>query len=287
MKPSSPAPKRAARRAPKPEAEPSLRVAFIPAEPAPAPAPAPVPDPLRTHEVMKTDFVNTISHELRTPLTSILAYAEFLEEGIAGALSPLQLEYVTHIQESSARLQNLVDDLLEFACCEGRSMRLVFREVDMGQKIAAVVDTMQPQLAARHLTLSLDMPSEPSCLIMDPRRIGQVLQNLLGNAIKFTPEHGHIEVRLRAVEGGVYTEIVDDGIGIAERDLPRLFERFFQADMSTTRECGGTGLGLYISRAIVEAHAGQLGCESQEGRGSRFWFLLPSDPTPLLESAMG
>ena len=272
--------KRAGRTTAPPEPGEQLRVAFIPdAELSLPPA-----DRLRTLEVMKTDFVNTISHELRTPLTSILAYTEFLEDGVAGELNAQQREFVAHIQESSSRLQRLVDDLLEFACCEGRSMRLVFREVDMASRIHAVVEALRPQLDARGMTLSIDLPPEPITLVMDPRRIGQVLQNLIGNAIKFTPPEGHIQVHVRTVPGGVYTEVMDNGIGISPRDLPRLFERFYQADSSTTRECGGAGLGHYISRTIVEAHAGQLGVESQYGQGSRFWFVLPTDPTAAIEA---
>lgn len=272
------APKRTAREK---AADDRLRVAFLSTE---AQAPTPIADRLRTLEVMKTDFVNTISHELRTPLTSILAYAEFLEDGLAGELNACQREYVGHIQESSVRLQGLVDDLLEFACCEGRSMRLVFREVDMGARIGAALDALQAQLDERGMTLALDLPPGPVNLVMDPRRIGQVLHNLIGNAIKFTPPKGRIEVHMRPVAGGVYTEVRDNGIGIQPGDVPKLFERFTQADSSTTRECGGAGLGLYISRTIVEAHAGQLGVESTPGQGSRFWFVLPTDPTAALEA---
>jgi signal transduction histidine kinase len=284
LKPTSPTSKRSGRaaKAPAEPAEaPHLRLAFLPTEPPAAPAP---PDPLRTLAVMQTDFVNTISHELRTPLTSILAYGEFLEDGLAGELNEQQRQFVGCIQESAERLQRLVDDLLEFVCCEGRSMRLVFRDADMGARIAAVVDALKPELTARNTTLSLDLPAEPVHLVLDPRRIGQVLQNLIGNAIKFTPPNGHVHVHMSVLPGGVYTEVRDNGIGIAERDLPRLFERFYQADSSTTRESGGAGLGLYISRAIVEAHAGQLGVESQAGHGSRFWFMLPTDPTAAIEA---
>jgi signal transduction histidine kinase len=240
---------------------------------------------LRTLDLMKTDFVNTVSHELRTPLTSIVAYAEFLEDGIGGPMTDPQLEYLGHVLEGARHLQRLVDDLLDFACCGGRTLRLRFEEADLRTRAAEVVEGLRPQAAQRDITLQLELPTAPVCLTMDEGRIGQVLINLVGNALKFTPVGGTVTLRLRPdADGGAIAEVVDDGIGIAERDMPYLFERFYQVDNSTTRTQGGAGLGLYICRTIVEAHGGALAVESAFGEGSRFWITLPNAP-PTAEVA--
>jgi PAS domain S-box-containing protein len=230
------------------------------------------------HEVdrLKASFINTVTHELRTPLTSIMGYSEFLEDGIGGGLTPDQAEFVAQIQEGTRRLQRLVDDLLDFARLEAGTFQLVSQEGDLGALIRQEMASLLPQVRDGRLTLSLDLPEDAVKVRMDAPRIGQVLLNVGGNAVKFTRPGGRVTVALTREPDRVRVTIRDTGIGIPAEQLPHLFQKFYQVDPSATREFGGAGLGLSISRALVEAHGGEMGVESVEGEGSTFWFTLPA-----------
>ncbi|MDB5096400.1 MAG: histidine kinase, partial [Cyanobacteria bacterium RYN_339] len=230
-------------------------------------------DQLKALDLLKGEFVNAVSHDLRTPLTSILGYAEFLEDGIGGLLAGQQLEFVSHIQKAAQRLERLVDDLLDFARIEAGTFTLRQEQAELGELVAEIVASLRPQAEEAHLHLTLDLPAEPLRLAVDFRRIQQVITNLLHNAIKFTPPGG--TVAFRAIPSGAMLrcEVSDTGPGIAEEDIPRLFQRF--AQLREGRAKGGTGLGLSISKAIVEAHGGEIGVISQPGAGATFWFTLP------------
>ncbi|GEM_PF-1463650 len=231
---------------------------------------------LKELDKLKDDFVNAVSHDLRTPLTAIMGYAEFLEDEIGGKLTPQQGEFVAQIEKSTQRLEGLVNDLLDFARLEAGKFRLHCEEVDLANKIAEIVESLRPQAEERMLKLEAILPDEPVPMVLDPRRIERVLANLIGNAIKFTPEGGQIGVRVTVEENGVICEVTDTGIGIASEDIPKLFRRFTQLE-SGARIKAGTGLGLSISKAQVEAHGGQVGVRSELGKGSTFWFRLHWD----------
>lgn len=233
---------------------------------------------------LKGDFINVASHELRTPLSSIQGYAEFLEDGVAGSLTPDQREFVSQIQEGARRLRRIVDDMLDFARLEAGTFSLAPQEACLRQLIQDEISSLAPQLREARLALALELTAEPSWARMDPRRIGQVLLNLLSNAIKFTPPGGSLTVRTRTAEGMIRVEVEDSGIGVSSESQARLFEKFYQVDPSITRSYGGAGLGLAISKAIVEGHGGSIGLESAPGHGSTFWFTLPllPDPAPLV-----
>ncbi|MBO9539280.1 hypothetical protein J7643_01655 [bacterium] len=237
---------------------------------------------LRELDHLKRDFLNTASHELRTPLASILGFAEFLEEEFGGPLSPTQHEYVSQIQEGGKRLARIIDDMLDFARLEAGTLKLAIAETDLAQVIRTELESLTPQALAAGLTLEAKLPEYPLYLPMDGRRIGQVLLNLVGNAIKFTPRGGTVSVRVRASSEGVRVEVQDTGIGISIEHQPRLFEKFFQVDASQTRERGGAGLGLAISKALIEQHGGDIGVESTLKQGSTFWFSLAAVPAPEL-----
>jgi signal transduction histidine kinase len=224
---------------------------------------------------LKGDFLNAASHELRTPLASIMGYSEFLEDGMGGPVSPEQLEFIREIQHGATRLQRLVDDLLDFARLEAGGFKLDQHEEDLREAISEVSRALLPQATAKGVSLRLELPAEPQDVRMDQRRIEQVLLNLVGNALKFTPAGGEVRIGVRGVSGAMRVEVTDSGIGIPAAQLPRLFEKFYQVDPSTTRSYGGTGLGLSIAKALVEAHGGEIGVESALGKGSCFWFTLP------------
>lgn len=221
-------------------------------------------------------FINSISHELRTPLTSIIGFVELLEEGIAGSLSPGQLDYTRQILENTVRLQRLVDDLLDQARLDAGTFRLQCVQVDLLAVVRQAVDSLRLHAAASGLTLELSLPPDLPPMTLDPQRIGQVLLNLLSNAIKFTPAGGSIRMRVIPLGEQVRFEVQDTGEGLAAEELPKLFKVFSQAESSVRK--GGTGLGLAISKSLVEAHGGEIGVSSTPGVGSTFYFTLPLSP---------
>lgn len=229
---------------------------------------------LKEVDQLKTNFVNSVTHELRTPLTSIMGYAEFLEDGIGGTLTSEQFSYVQQLQEGAKRLERLLDDLLDFARLEAGTFRVTKQPADLARKIHEIETSLRPQARDAHLRLEVNIAEEPLLVPMDEQRIGQVLYNLIGNAIKFTPAGGSIVIRAGRQDGNVLCEVQDTGIGISPEDLPRLFQRFTQLEEGLKKGVGA-GLGLSISKAIIDAHGGQIGARSIPGKGSTFWFSLP------------
>jgi PAS domain S-box-containing protein len=233
---------------------------------------------LKQLDRLKGDFVNAVSHELRTPLTSIIGYAEFLEEGIGGALSSQQQAFVGEIRASAERLDHLVNDLLDYARIEAGTFRLRLAPGDLRAAVEAVVSSLEPQAKRAKLFVTAELPADPVVVRMDTQRIEQVLANLVGNALKFT-ERGGITVKVERRDAQAYCAVSDTGEGIAASDLPRLFNRFSQLEAGTRK--GGTGLGLSIAKSIVEAHGGEIGVQSEQGAGTTFWFTIPwSEASP-------
>ncbi|MNS02745.1 Alkaline phosphatase synthesis sensor protein PhoR [compost metagenome] len=230
---------------------------------------------LRELDRLKGDFISAVSHELRTPLTSIVGYAEFLEDDPLATLSDEQIDFVEQIQASAKRLRRLVDDLLEFGLLDSDSFSLACAELDLSQRLPALLHSFRPQLDRKRIAIELVVSPSALLIVADPDRLEQVLTNLVGNAIKFTPEDGRIVVTAEADGEFVRLAVTDTGIGIPEDKLPRLFEKFFQVDRSLRRVHGGAGLGLAISKALVEAHGGMISVESDLGRGSTFRVRMP------------
>lgn len=226
---------------------------------------------------LKGVFLSAVSHELRTPLASIKGYAEFLEDEIGGPLTPQQQDFVQQLERGVRRLEYLVDDLLDLTRIEAGTFRLSLAESDLTARVREDIDALYPQISEASLYLDTTLPPDPLWVVMDAQRIGQVLTNLLQNAIKFTPPQGRIQVWVEREAQGIRCTVRDTGHGIAPEDLPRLFQRFTQ--LENGRQMGtGTGLGLSISKAIVEGHGGQIGVESALGKGTTFWFTLPYQP---------
>ncbi len=227
-------------------------------------------------ERARRDFFNAIAHELRTPLTAVMGYAEFLDDGIAGALNDRQRAYVAQIEAGARRVQGLVEDILDLARMEAGTFRLSVAEADLADKVHEIAQSLMPLVESASLQLVLELPPGSWAIEMDADRIGQVVMNLLTNAIKFTPSGGLVRLVVEPADGEVRVSVQDTGPGITPAEQERLFRRFSQLGTPAARGGLGTGLGLSIAKALVEAHGGRIGVDSEPGRGSTFWFTLPA-----------
>lgn len=229
---------------------------------------------LRTLDRLKDEFIALVSHELRTPLTSIRGYLELVTDGGAGELSTEQEQFLGVAARNAERLQTLVGDLLFVAQIEAGRLQLETGPVDLERVAAEAVESGRPLADRKGIELTLDVEPLPP-LEGDRGRLGQLLDNFVSNALKFTPEGGSVQVRLRREEGSVLIEIEDNGMGIPEAEQERLFERFFRSSSATAQAIQGTGLGLTISKAIAEAHGGSITFTSTEGEGTMFTIAVP------------
>jgi signal transduction histidine kinase len=228
-------------------------------------------DRLREADRLKDEFVALISHDLRTPLTSITGYVELaLEDELADDVRG----YLQVVARNADRLLALVNDLLFVARLQAGELSLEPDDIELAEVVREAVHAMEPRAAAKRITLTCALDAVPS-VHADRGRVQQVLDNLVSNALKFTPEGGTVHVSLARNSGSVQIEVTDSGIGIGAQDQRRLFERFFRAESAVERQLPGTGLGLYISRVIAEAHQGSITVESELGRGSTFRMELP------------
>ncbi|TDR50138.1 TMAO reductase system sensor TorS [Halomonas ventosae] len=221
----------------------------------------------------KSEFLATVSHEIRTPLNGVIGMSDLLQDQ---PLPDRARHYADTIHDSARLLLELINDILDFSKIEAQRLELEARPFALGELVDGAISLFAPRAEARGTRLACELdPELPPYLVGDAGRLRQVLLNLLSNAIKFT-EQGEVLLRVRDEgEGQVLFEVLDTGGGIAPRRQEQLFEPFQQGDPSTARRFGGTGLGLAISKRLVEAQGGRIGLESEEGQGSRFWFVLP------------
>ncbi|MBC7235780.1 MAG: GAF domain-containing protein [Chloroflexi bacterium] len=226
-------------------------------------------------EQMKSDFLSVVSHELRTPLHSIKGFVEIILMGRTGEINELQRDFLTTVKESTINLQRLIDDLLEFSRMEAGQIKLRPEEISLQEVTTQVVERLAPLAQEGELTLINQVPATLPIIEADPMRIEQVLTNLISNAIKFTPAGGSITVSGEDLGDQVRMWVRDTGIGIPKEEQGRIFQRFYQVDGGATRSYTGTGLGLTISKFIIEYHHGRIWVESEEGKGSTFYFVLP------------
>jgi two-component system, OmpR family, phosphate regulon sensor histidine kinase PhoR len=229
---------------------------------------------LRRLERIRQDFVANVSHEFRTPLTAIQGFAETL---LGGALEDPanRRRFVEIIREHAARLARLTADLLELSRIEAGELKLEFRPVSLAQLVKSCVETARLKAAAKNLAIEVNPAGALPPARGDANRLQEVLQNLLDNAVQYTPSGGRVEVSATRVGNQLVITVADTGIGIPQAEQSRIFERFYRVDAARSREAGGTGLGLSISRHIVEAHGGRIWVESAVGEGSRFHFSVP------------
>ncbi len=229
---------------------------------------------LRKLERVRRDFVANVSHEFKTPLTAIQGFAETL---LAGAIDDPQnrIRFLEIILEHSRRLARLTDDLLKLSKMDADRLELEIRRLSVSQFVESCIETTQRPAAEKDLRISVNLPQSLPDIAADRRRLAEVLQNLLDNAMQYTPAGGQIMVSASADGVEVTFTVSDTGIGIPQADQPRIFERFYRVDVARSREVGGTGLGLSISKHLVEVHGGRIWVESEVGQGSQFHFTVP------------
>jgi signal transduction histidine kinase len=229
---------------------------------------------LRQLDRLKDDFVASVSHELRTPLTSIRGYIELVLDGEAGEVTDDQRRFLAVVDRNSERLLHLVGDLLFVAQADRDELVLELDEVDLPMLATQSAEALRPRADQLELDLRLDVDPIPA-VRGDSARLSQLIDNLVSNALKFTPAGGRVDLRVGQQNGRAVLEVADTGIGISDQDQARLFERFFRTSAAQERAIQGTGLGLAITRAIVVAHGGEIAVESAEGEGTTFRVELP------------
>lgn len=235
---------------------------------------------VRELERLKSEFVAVVSHEVRTPLTAIKGSLEILADGTQFPVDQPGGELMQICQASVVRLEALINDILDFSKLESSRLSARLVPIRLPGVIENAISQIRRQAERKQIRIGVHLDQNLPGLRADELRISQVLSNLISNAIKFSPEGTEIRVTAHASEGGVTVEVRDQGIGIAREDLPKIFRPFRQLDSSSTRMAGGTGLGLVISKGIIEEHGGRIWVESEPGTGSRFSFWIPGDTVP-------
>lgn len=232
----------------------------------------------------KTQILSTATHELKTPLTSIIGYIDIIlmRQDKVGPLNEKQRRYLETVQRNAHRLKSLVDDLLDVSRIEADSLELCLADLALRQEIDDVLRSMEGQLGNKQIQVELNIPSDLGPVRGDSLRFCQVVTNLLSNACKYSPPGTKVTISAQEVGPSAQVNISDTGIGISSEDQVNLFTKFWRADNSSTREETGTGLGLYITKHLIEAHGGKIWAESQVGKGTTFSFTWPlSDTDPI------
>ena len=226
---------------------------------------------LENTEMQRRHMVADIAHELRTPLTNLRGYLEAISDGL---VKPDEAT-IHSLSEEADTLSRLVADLQELSMADAGALKLIFDAVDAKEIVSDSVYGIQPKAASRSIELAVDFPDELPTVKADPYRLRQILNNLINNAVEHTPAHGTINVCANVRDNFMIFSVEDTGEGIPAEDLPRIFDRFYRVDKSRTRSTGGSGLGLTITKRLVEAHGGVIDVVSKPGQGTTFTFSIP------------
>jgi PAS domain S-box-containing protein len=225
---------------------------------------------------LKSEFLANMSHELRTPLNGIIGFTELLHDGKAGPVSAEQKEFLGDILTSSQHLLQLINDVLDLAKIESGKMKFQPEPVDLAKSVSEARDILKHMADSKRISVGIEIAPDLGTAMTDPAKLQQVLYNYLSNALKFTPDEGRVTVKVRPEDGDCFRlEVEDTGIGIKPEDLKRLFVEFQQLDATMAKKYPGTGLGLALTKRIVEAQGGQVGVRSTRGKGSLFFAVLP------------
>jgi PAS domain S-box-containing protein len=237
---------------------------------------------LRMHETnrLKSEFLAHMSHELRTPLNAIIGFAELMYLGKVGPVSRDHKEYLGDILGSSRHLLQLINDVLDLAKVESGKVDFRPEPVDLEELVNEVRDVLRGLASAKRICLETKIDESITDVVLDASKLKQVLYNYLANALKFTPEDGRVTIHVvRDMGSCVRIEVEDTGIGIRDEDIHRLFTAFQQLEAGAAKKYAGTGLGLALTKRIVEAQGGRVGVRSEPGKGSTFWAVLPGKTT--------
>lgn len=242
-------------------------------------------------EQMKLDFVSMASHELRTPLTSIIGYLSVFIEENKSKLTGEQVMFLDRIFVSAKQIATLIENLLNVSKIERGMLAVSMAPVDWQAQVTKVVGDLQNQAKLKNITLILHLPDKTLPKVMaDPIRINEVVGNLITNAINYTKEGGKVDVSIETNPSEVITSVQDTGVGIPKEAIPHLFNKFFRVSGNLGQSSKGTGLGLYISKSIIDRHKGRIWVESEEGKGSKFSFSLPQasshSQTPIVNAGL-
>jgi signal transduction histidine kinase len=242
---------------------------------------------------LKTEFLANMSHELRTPLNAIVGFARLMHAGRVGPVSVTHKEYLGDIVNSAVHLQQIIDDVLDLVKVETGRTDLNPESFDLAELIAEVESVCRGFASERDLRIERVVDPALGCVTLDRRLLRQILYNLISNAIKFTPDGGAVSVRAAVSDDSTLRLVVEDsGIGIKAEDMKRLFIEFQQLDTGAAKKYQGTGLGLALTKRLVELHGGEISVESQPGKGTCFSLSLPrhvahSAPSPLMAAGHG
>jgi len=237
---------------------------------------------LKRLDRIKTDFFNVTSHELRTPMAAIKGYVQMLLKQTLGDVTPEQKDALNVVLRNTDRLDHLVQDILDSSRLESGTMKFIPEKTDITKVIKEVVETMQLSADVKNIKINTELEEIPE-LVIDQQRIKQVLMNLVDNAIKFSPYDSAVNLRIKMKKDGVLFEVQDFGRGIPKNKQKKIFERFYQVDSGMDRKFGGVGLGLSISKGVIQAHSGDIWVESILDKGSTFWFTLPLESVGNIE----
>jgi signal transduction histidine kinase len=223
----------------------------------------------------KSKFVSVVTHELRIPMTSIKGYTDLLRQGIIGPINEQQRNFLNVIRNNVERMSALVSDLADISHIETGRMKLNLKPVSLPENLTETLNNLRPRLEEKKQILNLDVADNLPPVTADANRLVQILTNLISNASKYTAEEGHVHIEVFKEDGKLQVNVTDDGIGISEDDQKMLFSQFFRSEDEAVREQQGWGLGLNVTKRLVEAMGGDIGVQSELRKGSTFWFTLP------------